>query len=75
MLWTADIFPAPHKTGHWGMFYTRLSRRDQRKYQRLGLATSNYLFDWRKSPVHWEDHSGPKDSQRVKDAVRQSRAT
>jgi len=75
MLWTMHVSPDPHNVGHWRMFYTGLSRRDQGKYQRLGLATSNDLYHWQKSPVHWEDHRGPNDPQLVKDAVRKSRAT
>ena len=72
MLWTMHVSPDPHQTGRWRMFYTGLSRRDQGKYQRLGLATSDDLFHWRKAPVHWVDHRGEHDPQAVKDAVRLS---
>ncbi|QDV68920.1 hypothetical protein Poly24_26330 [Rosistilla carotiformis] len=74
MLWTMHISPDPHQPGAWRMFYTGLSRRDQGKYQRLGMAISDDLYQWRKTPVHWEDHRGPRDPERVKQAVRQSRS-
>ncbi|TWU25114.1 hypothetical protein Pla52o_14120 [Novipirellula galeiformis] len=74
MLWTMHVSPDPHHPGRWRMFYTGLSRRDQGKYQRLGMATSEDLYDWQKAPVHWEDHRGPRDPQLVKEAVRRSRA-
>ena len=74
MLWTMHVSPDPHHLGRWRMFYTGLSRRDQGNYQRLGMAISDDLFHWQKTPVHWEDHRGPKDPQRVKQALRQSRS-
>ncbi|GAA4453689.1 glycosyhydrolase [Novipirellula rosea] len=73
MLWTMHVSPDPHQAGRWRMFYTGLSRRDQGRYQRLGMAVSDDLYHWQKSPVHWQDHRGPKDPSRVKEAVRQSR--
>jgi len=75
MLWTMHVSPDPHHNGRWRMFYTGLSRRDHGKYQRLGLATSDDLFHWKKSPVHWEDHRGPQDPEPVKEALRRSRST
>ncbi len=74
MLWTMHVSPDPHQPGRWRMFYTGLSRRDQGKFQRLGMAVSNDLFHWRKTAVHWEDHRGPNDPVRVKQALLQSRA-
>ena len=74
MLWTMHVSPDPHRAGRWRMFYTGLSRRDQGKFQRLGMAISDDLFHWQKTPVHWVDHRGPKDPERVKQALRQSRA-
>ncbi|MGB7327325.1 MAG: glycosyl hydrolase [Rubripirellula sp.] len=74
MLWTMHVSPDPHHAGRWRMFYTGLSRRDQGNYQRLGLAVSDDLFHWQKTPVHWEDHRGPNDPQRVKQALRKSRS-
>ncbi len=74
MLWTMHVSPDPHQPGRWRMFYTGLSRRDQGKYQRLGMAVSDDLFHWQKTPVHWEDHRGPKDPELVKTALRQSRS-
>ena len=74
MLWTMHVSPDPHHVDRWRMFYTGLSRRDQGKFQRLGMATSDDLFHWQKAPVHWVDHRGPKDPERVKEALRQSRS-
>ncbi|MCM2370926.1 glycoside hydrolase family protein [Aporhodopirellula aestuarii] len=73
MLWTMHISPDPHHPGSWRMFYTGLSRRDHGDYQRIGMAVSDDLFHWKKSPVHWADHRGPNDPQRVKEAVKFSR--
>ncbi len=74
MLWTMHVSPDPHSPGRWRMFYTGLSRRDRGNYQRVGMAVSDDLFSWRKTPVHWEDRRGPNDPERVKQAVRQSRS-
>ncbi|WP_404308439.1 glycoside hydrolase family protein [Neorhodopirellula lusitana] len=74
MLWTMHVSPDPHQSGRWRMFYTGLSRRDQGNYQRLGLAVSDDLYHWTKTPIHWEDHRGPRDPDLVKQAVRQSRS-
>ncbi|QDV45569.1 hypothetical protein Enr13x_54480 [Stieleria neptunia] len=75
MLWTMHVSPDPHHSGRWRMFYTGLSRRDQGNFQRLGMAVSDDLFHWEKAPVRWEDHRGPRDPERVKRALQQSRAT
>lgn len=74
MLWTMHVSADPHRPGHWRMFYTGLSRRDQGQVQRVGLAVSEDLFHWRKVPVHWEDHSGKHDPESVKQARRQAAA-
>lgn len=55
MLWTIHVSANPHKPGGWRMFYTGLSRRDHEQKQRIGMAESNDLFTWRKSPVSWKD--------------------
>ncbi|TWT53815.1 hypothetical protein Pla22_14480 [Rubripirellula amarantea] len=74
MLWTMHVSRDPHHSRRWRMFYTGLSRRDQGNFQRLGMAVSEDLFHWQKTPVHWEDHRGPNDPDRVKRAVKQSRS-
>ncbi|QDU06415.1 hypothetical protein V6x_61670 [Gimesia chilikensis] len=66
MLWTMHVTPDPHQQGHWRMFYTGVSRRDQGKKQRIGLAHSEDLFHWRKADVHWEDQRGHDDPEIVK---------
>jgi len=66
MLWTMHVTADPHQPGRWRMFYTGLSRRDQGRKQRIGLAHSNDLFRWRKAAVNWEDRRGANDPQRVK---------
>lgn len=68
MLWTMHVSPDPHRPGSWRMFYTGLSRKDRGLCQRVGLATSNDLYVWKKHPVHWQDKRGPNDPQAVKDA-------
>ena len=65
MLWTMSVSPDPYQPGRWRMFYTGLSRREQGNIQRLGLAVSDDLFHWRKTPVHWTDHRGPHDPPAV----------
>ncbi|TWU48367.1 glycoside hydrolase family protein [Rubripirellula reticaptiva] len=74
MLWTMHVSADPHQPGRWRMFYTGLSRRDQGKIQRLGLATSDDLYHWKKAPVKWEDHRGPQDPEPVKEALRKSQS-
>jgi beta-fructofuranosidase len=68
MLWTMHITPDPHQTGRWRMFYTGLSRRDQGKKERIGMALSDDLFHWRKAAVRWEDRRGGTDPEVVKQA-------
>ncbi len=66
MLWTMAVTPDPVQSGRWRMFYTGLSRRDQGRVQRVGLAYSDDLYHWRKAPVNWTDHRGPHDPELVK---------
>ena len=73
MLWTMHVSPDPHHVGRWRMFYTGLSRREQGRLQRIGLATSEDLFHWRKAPVDWRDTRGPHDPEAVKRARQLSR--
>lgn len=68
MLWTMHVTPDPHQPGRWRMFYTGLSRRDQGKSQRIGLAVSDDLFRWRKETVNWQDLRGQEDPDLVKQA-------
>jgi len=70
MLWTMHVSPHPHEPGRWRMFYTGLSRCDQGRVQRIGLAVSDDLFHWRKSPVHWQDRRGGRDPEPVRQARR-----
>jgi len=53
MLWTMHVSPDPHRPGRWRMFYTGLSRREQGRVQRVGMAESDDLYHWRKTPVNW----------------------
>ena len=55
MLWTVHVSRHPSQPGRWRMFYTGLSRREQGSIQRIGLAESDDLFTWKKSPVNWTD--------------------
>ncbi|MCC9602774.1 glycosyl hydrolase [Stieleria sp. JC731] len=55
MLWTMHVTADPHRPGRWRMFYTGLSRRDHGLKQRIGMATSDNLYEWTKSSVHWVD--------------------
>ncbi len=55
MLWTMHVSPDPHRPGRWRMFYTGLSRRDHGQKQRVGMATSEDLYNWQKAPVNWVD--------------------
>ncbi|MFC7337523.1 glycosyl hydrolase [Haloferula chungangensis] len=68
MLWTMHVSPDPHHPGHWRMFYTGLSRRERGRLQRIGLATSDDLYRWRKHAVNWEDNRGPHDPPKVKES-------
>ncbi|WP_146402468.1 glycosyl hydrolase [Pseudobythopirellula maris] len=65
MLWTMAVSPDPHVKGRWRMFYTGLSRREQGNIQRIGLAVSDDLYHWQKTPVDWTDHRGPNDPELV----------
>lgn len=73
MLWTMHVSPDPHQVGRWRMFYTGLSRREQGRLQRIGMATSHDLFHWKKSPVNWHDSRGAHDPDRITQAREQSR--
>ncbi|OYP37728.1 glycosyl hydrolase [Rhodopirellula sp. MGV] len=55
MLWTMHVGKDPHNPGKWRMFYTGLSRRDHGLKQRIGMATSDNLYEWKKSGVNWVD--------------------
>lgn len=66
MLWTMHVTADPHHPNRWRMFYTGLSRRDQGRKQRVGLAVSDDLFRWRKVAANWRDLRGPADPDRVK---------
>lgn len=72
MLWTMHISPDPHQEGRWRMFYTGLTRRDRGGIQRIGLAVSDNLYEWRKAPVHWQDGRGPNDPEPIREARRTS---
>lgn len=61
MLWTMAVSPDPHQPGQWRMFYTGLSRKEQGNVQRIGLAISDDLFHWHKTPVNWRDERGHND--------------
>ncbi len=49
MLWTMHVSPDPYKHGSWRMFYTGLSMKDRSRVQRIGLALSDDLYNWKKS--------------------------
>jgi beta-fructofuranosidase len=66
MLWTMAVSPDPHQPGRWRMFYTGLSRRDQGRVQRIGLAYSDDLYHWKKAPVNWYDLRGANDPEPVR---------
>ncbi|QDU58521.1 glycoside hydrolase family protein [Aeoliella mucimassa] len=68
MLWTMSVSPDPHQPNRWRMFYTGLSRREQGDVQRIGLAVSDDLYHWRKTPVNWFDHRGAHDPPLVRQA-------
>jgi len=70
MLWTMHVSPDPHRAGRWRMFYTGLSRREQGRMQRIGMAISDDLFHWRKTSVRWRDRRGPNDPEPIKRARR-----
>ena len=66
MLWTMHVTADPHNDGKWRMFYTGLSRRDQGRVQRVGLAVSPDLYNWTKHDVNWEDRRGREDPDCIK---------
>lgn len=47
MLWTMHVI---EKNGRFEMYYTGLQRRDRGVISRIGLAESDNLIDWEKSP-------------------------
>ena len=53
MLWTMHVTPDPWRPGRWRMFYTGIAQHDDGLEQRVGLAYSDDLFDWRKGPTNW----------------------
>jgi beta-fructofuranosidase len=68
MLWTMHVSADPNRPGGWRMFYTGLTRRDQGRKQRIGLALSDDLYTWRKADSNWQDLRGPTDPELVKAA-------
>lgn len=48
MIWTMHISAYPDKPGWWRMFYTGLSRRENGRIQRIGMAISKDLMNWEK---------------------------
>ena len=66
MLWTMHVSADPHKDGSWRMFYTGLSRCDQGRVQRVGLAVSDDLYNWTKYDVNWKDRRGEMDPECIK---------
>ncbi len=48
MLWTMHVSRDPHRPDSWRMFYTGLSMEEGGRIQRVGLAVSDNLYDWRK---------------------------
>ena len=76
MLWTMHVSADPHNEGSWRMFYTGLSRRDQGRVQRVGLAVSDDLYHWTKYDVNWKDRRGDADPDCIKsELAKQSRST
>ena len=49
MLWTMHVSPDPVGPASWRMFYTGLSRREEGRIQRIGLARSPDLYHWEKA--------------------------
>jgi len=48
MLWTMHVTRDPQRPRQWRMLYTGLSRRENGRVQRVGLARSTDLYDWQK---------------------------
>lgn len=69
MLWTMHVSKDPHKPGSWRMFYTGLSRAEQGRVQRVGLARSDDLYTWTKAtgepglPYPLGPHDEPYESE------------
>ena len=49
MLWTMHVSRDPDGPAFWRMFYTGLSRKEEGKIQRIGLARSPDLYHWEKA--------------------------
>jgi beta-fructofuranosidase len=48
MLWTMTVGADPDGESKWRMFYTGISRKEGGMVQRIGLARSDDLYQWRK---------------------------
>ncbi len=48
MLWTMHVSPDPYKKSGWRMFYTGLCMGERSRIQRIGLALSSDLYNWKK---------------------------
>ena len=48
MLWTMHVSPNPYRPGVWRMFYTGLCMQEGGRFQRVGLAESDDLYNWHK---------------------------
>lgn len=48
MLWTMHVSEDPDRPGAWRMFYTGLTHGERGRVQRVGMAESDDLFEWRK---------------------------
>lgn len=48
MLWTMHTSPDPHGSFSWRMFYTGISRKEMGRLQRIGIARSDDLYEWKK---------------------------
>ncbi|MDA3833267.1 MAG: hypothetical protein PF495_07700 [Spirochaetales bacterium] len=54
MLWTMTVSPDPDGPSAWRMFYTGISRKEEGLVQRIGLARSEDLYQWKKvSSIHY----------------------
>ncbi|MGM0432411.1 MAG: glycosyl hydrolase [Spirochaetota bacterium] len=62
MLWTMAVSPDPGGPAAWRMFYTGISRKEEGIVQRIGLARSNDLYQWKKvTSIHYPlEISGPE---------------
>ncbi len=59
MLWTMHVSRDPDRPV-WRMFYTGLTRRERGRVQRIGLAESDDLYDWRKVRAEYPIEIDPK---------------